>query len=55
MDIEIGLEETYRTLSISLHEFDEVAAELWRTLDVFNVPQREKDEVLAVFAAHTLM
>ena len=54
MDIEIGLEEAYRTLSISPDEFDEVAAEFWRTLDVFNVPQREKDEVLAAFAAHKL-
>ena len=33
-------------------EFDEVAAELGRTLDAVKVPQREKDEVLAAFAAH---
>ena len=33
-------------------EFDEVAAELARTLDAFKVPAREKDEVLAAFAAH---
>ena len=28
------------------------AAELASSLDFFNVPQREKDEVLAAFAAH---
>ena len=33
-------------------EFDEVAAELGRTLDFFKVPTREKGEVLAAFAAH---
>ena len=33
-------------------EFDEVAAELGRTLDFFKVPAREKEEVLAAFAAH---
>jgi len=27
-------------------------AELARTLDVFNVPEQEKAEVLAAFAAH---
>ena len=30
--------------------FDEVAAELAYTLDDFNVPEREKGEVLAGFA-----
>jgi hemoglobin len=29
-----------------------VAAELARSLDHFKVPAREKDEVLAAFAAH---
>ena len=33
-------------------EFDEVAAELGRTLDFVKVPQQEKEEVLAAFAAH---
>ena len=36
---------------ISPIEFDEVAAELGRTLDFFNVPKREKTEVLTAFAA----
>ena len=48
----IGLEEAHRELKISPVEFDEVAAELGRTLDFFKVPEREKDEVLAAFAAH---
>src|SRR5215470_4919580 len=48
----LGLEEAHRDLRISAAEFDEVAAELGRTLDFFKVPKREKDEVLAAFAAH---
>ena len=48
----LGLEEAHRELRISPAEFDEVAAELGRTLDVFKVPEREKGEVLAAFAAH---
>lgn len=48
----IGLEEAHREFQISSEEFDEVAAELARTLDFFKVPQREKDEVLSAFTAH---
>ena len=48
----LGLEEAHRELKISPDEFDEVAAELGRTLDVFKVPEQEKGEVLAAFAAH---
>ena len=48
----LGLEEAHRTLKISPDEFDEVAAELGRTLDFVKVPQHEKGEVLAAFAAH---
>ena len=48
----LGLEEAHRELRITPDEFDEVAAELGRTLDHFGVPAREKDEVLAAFAAH---
>jgi hemoglobin len=48
----LGLEEAHRDLHITPEEFDEVAAELGRTLDHFGVPGREKDEVLAAFAAH---
>ncbi len=49
---ELGLEEAHRDLKISPAEFDEVAAELGRTLDFAKVPAREKGEVLAAFAAH---
>jgi hemoglobin len=49
---QVGLEEAHRELQISPEEFDEVAAELARTLDFFKVPEREKGEVLAAFAAH---
>jgi hemoglobin len=48
----LGLEEAHRELKIAPEEFDEVAAELGRTLDELKVPKREKDEVLAAFAAH---
>ena len=48
----LGLEEAHRDLRISPAEFDEVAAELGRTLDFVKVPKREKGEVLAAFAAH---
>ena len=48
----LGLEEAHRDLRISPAEFDEVAAELGRTLDFFKIPKREKAEVLAAFAAH---
>ena len=48
----LGLEEAHRDLKISPAEFDEVAAELGRTLDLFKIPEKEKGEVLAAFAAH---
>lgn len=51
---EVGLEEAHRDLKISPEEFDAVAAELARSLDHFEVPAREKGEVLAAFAAHKM-
>lgn len=48
----VGLEVAHRDLRISPAEFDEVAAELERTLAAFKVPTQETDEVLAAFAAH---
>ncbi|MFE6256696.1 group 1 truncated hemoglobin [Agromyces sp. NPDC057865] len=48
----LGLEEAHRRLHISPDEFDEVAAELGRTLDAVGVPEQDKGEVLAAFAAH---
>lgn len=47
-----GLEDAHRDFQIFAEQFDEVAAELGRSLDHFNVPQQEKEEVLAAFAAH---
>ncbi|MDP3748029.1 MAG: group 1 truncated hemoglobin [Phenylobacterium sp.] len=48
----LGLEAAHRDLRISPAEFDEVAAELGRSLDFAKVPKPEKAEVLAAFAAH---
>jgi hemoglobin len=48
----LGLEIAHRGFKISPSEFDAVAGELDRTLDFFKVPQKEKSEVLAAFAAH---
>lgn len=48
----VGLEVAHRDLKISPAQFDEVAAELGRTLALFKVPKPETDEVLAAFAAH---
>jgi hemoglobin len=48
----IGLEEAHRRFKITSTEFDEVAAELGRSLDAAGVPATEKEEVLAAFAAH---
>ena len=48
----LGLEEAHRALRIAPAEFEEVAAELGRTLDFYKVPRTEKEEVLAAFAAH---
>jgi len=47
-----GLEKAHFDLHISPEEFDEVAAELARTLDYFHVPSQEKSEVMGAFAAH---
>ena len=49
---DLGLEEAHRALKISPAQFDEVAAELGRTLTFFKVPEAEQAEVLAAFAAH---
>ena len=48
----LGLEEAHRNLRISSAEFDAVASELSKSLDFAKVPRREKEEVLAAFAAH---
>ena len=46
-----SLHDAHLELHIPPEVFDEVAAELGRALDYFKVPQREKEEALAAFAA----
>ena len=46
-----SLHDAHLELHISSEVFDEVAAELANSLDHFDVPEREKQEVLAAFAA----
>lgn len=43
------LRDAHFDLKIAPHVFDEVDAELGRSLDHFNVPEREREEVLATF------
>jgi hemoglobin len=46
-----NLHDAHFNLHIPSEIFDEVAAELAKSLDHFDVPEREKQEVLAAFAA----
>jgi hemoglobin len=46
-----NLRDAHFSLHITPEVFDEVAAELASALDHFKVPEREKQEVLAAFAA----
>lgn len=48
----LGLSNAHCPLKINSDEFDAVAQELSTTLDYFKVPYKEKQEVLAAFAAH---
>ncbi len=48
----LGLEEAHREFRISSAEFDEVASVLAQTMDAFEIPATEKEEVLGAFAAH---
>jgi hemoglobin len=48
----ISLEEAHRRLGITPDQFDAVAVELLKALDSFGVPEPEKAEVMAAFAAH---
>ncbi|AKB68182.1 group I truncated hemoglobin [Methanosarcina mazei] len=47
-----NLADAHRDLRISPEEFDAVAADLEEALDYYDVPEQEKGEVLAAFAAH---
>ncbi|MBI4301480.1 MAG: group 1 truncated hemoglobin, partial [Chloroflexi bacterium] len=46
-----SLHDAHLDLHITGEVFDAVSAELASTLDYFNVPEREKQEVLAAFNA----
>lgn len=48
----MSLEGAHAKFQISPEEFDAVAAELAKSLDHFKVPEKEKNEVLAIFASH---
>jgi hemoglobin len=48
----LNLSAAHRHLNITSQEFDEVARILGATLDSFNVPTKERAEVLGAFAAH---
>ncbi len=48
----LGLELAHHDFKISPAEFDEVAAELGRSLVFFKVPKQEKDELLTAFNSH---
>jgi len=48
----LGLEEAHREFAITPTQFDEVAAELERSLRTLGVPEKETGEVLAAFAQH---
>jgi hemoglobin len=45
------LGDAHKDLHITSDEFDEVGAEIARALDHFDVPEREKQEVLAAIVA----
>lgn len=47
-----SLGDAHRDLHITSDEFDEVGAEIGRALDHVEVPEREKNEVLAAIVAH---
>lgn len=48
----LDLSAAHRGLRITGQEFDEVARILSETLDSFQIPAREKGEILGAFAAH---
>jgi hemoglobin len=48
----LPLDDAHFDLQLSSSDFDQVSAVLADALDHFNVPAREKEEVLAAFEAH---
>lgn len=47
----LSLHEAHKQLRLSSEEFDEVGAEIIRALDFFNVPEREKKELVDAYMA----
>ncbi len=45
------LGEAHKDLHVTSEQFDEVGAQIARALDHFNVPEREKQDVLAAIVA----
>jgi hemoglobin len=45
----LPLEEAHRELHLTAEEFAEVGAEIVRALDYFQVPEREKEELVAAY------
>ena len=48
----MSLENAHKKFGMNSEEFGAVAEELAKTLDHFSIPLKEKNEVLAIFAAH---
>ncbi len=48
----LNLEPTHYTMKLTEEEFDAAGKVLARTLDHFDVPDKEKNEVLSAFTAH---
>jgi hemoglobin len=48
----LGLEKAHARFHITSAEFDRAAEILKSTLESFAVPEKERDQVLAAFAAH---
>jgi hemoglobin len=46
------MDAAHEDLHITSEEFDEVGAEIARALDHYDVPERERNEVLAAIVAH---
>ncbi|SFE02778.1 hemoglobin [Lentibacillus persicus] len=51
-DDSLDLEPTHYHMKLSEEEFDAAGKVLANTLDHFNVPEKEKNEVLGAFTAH---
>jgi hemoglobin len=46
-----SMRESHRGMDVSLAEFNAMAGDMLKTLEKFKVPQREKDEVMALLSS----